>query len=476
MAKLLFLQNIDYEFLGPMYISAYAKAGGHDVRMCLGDKADDFAGVIRKFRPHLLGFSTMTGSHLWARDMALTLKKIHGLPTIFGGAHATFFPEFIREDGADMLVRGEGEEAVREILNCIDTGLDFSHVPNLVIKLKTGSICSNPVRELRRDLDDYTFPDRHLYDALEGSMDRGVRSVITSRGCPFHCTFCFEDSMRALYKGKGKYVRIRSVANVINELRILRSTAGVRTVYFADDVFGLNRRWLYEFLDRYASEIGLPFICLARADLIAVDPEYAQRLANGGCKAVFFGIESGNEDIRNRIIKKRLSNEQIRLAAERLHNAKIKFRTYNIVGLPDETLEDTFATVRLNIEIRTDYPWCSVFMPFPGTALTDYAFERGYLDRTFAFDLLSKSFFSDSKLHLPDIERMTNLQKFFQTAVLWPRTLPLVRRLIRLRPNPLFDAWFAMVYFLVYIRSEHKSFWKTLLFAIHNYRRVFAGK
>ncbi|OIP91023.1 MAG: hypothetical protein AUK24_03545 [Syntrophaceae bacterium CG2_30_49_12] len=476
MAKLLFLQNIEYEFLGPMYISAHAKDGGHEVRISLGDNANDFEPTILEFQPDLLGFSTMTGSHLWARNIAHQLKVRHGLLNIFGGAHPTFFPEFIRESGVDMLVRGEGEETVREILDCIDAGRDFSDLANLTLKFPDGSVRENPVRMLRRDLDDYPFPDRHLYDALKGRIDRRVRNVITSRGCPFHCTFCFEDSMRELYRGKGKYVRIRAIAKVIEELKIQRSTTDVHTIYFADDVFGLNRKWLYEFLDVYKREVGLPFICLVRADLVAADPEYAQRLADGGCKTVFFGIESGNEEIRNRVLKKKLTNVQIRLAAERLHTAGIKFRTYNIVGLPDETLEDAFVTMRLNIDIRADYPWCSVFMPFPGTALTDYAFDRGYLDRSFKFDSLSESFFIDSKLNMPDIDRIANLQKFFQTAVLWPRTLPIVSRLINLRPNRLFDAWFGMVYFLVYIRSENKSFWKTLRFAVYNYHHVLSGK
>lgn len=474
MAKLLILQNIEYEFLGPMYIAANARAHGHEVRLCLGDSAADFRDTIEAFRPDLFGFSIMTGSHRWARDMARELKALHGRPSLFGGAHPTFFPEFIREEGVELLVRGEGEEAVVEILDHIDAGTDYSNVSNLSRKLPDGRVVENPVRPLRRDLDDYPFPDRTLYDALNGRIDRGVRNVITSRGCPFHCSFCFEDAMRELYKGKGKYVRIRSIDRVIAELKELKAGTEVRTVYFADDVFGMSRKWLYEFLDRYRAEIGLPFICLVRADIVAADAEYATRLAAGGCATVFFGIESGNEDTRNRVLKKNLTNEEIRVAAKRLHEAGIRFRTYNIVGLPGETLDDAFETLQLNIEIGADYPWCSVFMPFPGTELTQYAFDQGHLDPAFEFDSLSKSFFTDSKLDMPDIDRIVNLQKFFQTAVLWPRVLPLVRRLIRLPPNRLFDAWFGFVYFLVYIRSERKRFFETLVFALRNYRHVLA--
>jgi anaerobic magnesium-protoporphyrin IX monomethyl ester cyclase len=471
MAHLLFLQKIEYEFLGPRYISALAKQGGHRVRLELGNAIEDFEPVLAEFKPDLVGFSIMTGSQHWARGIALEIQRRHGIACIFGGAHPTFFPEFIHEDGVSMLVRGEGEEAVREILDRIDAGQPYDDVANLTIR--TGSqVRENPLRSLRHDLDDYPFPDRHLYDALNTRFDRSVRNVITSRGCPFHCSFCFEDAMRDLYAGKGKYVRIRSIPKVIEELQALKADPSVKAIYFSDDVFGMSRKWLYEFLPVYRREIGLPFVCLVRADIVAADPEYAERLAAGGCTSACFGVESGNEQFRNQLLVKQLTESQIRIAAERLHQAGIKFRTYNIVGLPGETLEDSFKTIDLNIGIKADYPWCSVFMPFPGTALTEYAIQQGYLDRNFEFNSLSKSFFTDSKLRSPEIEAMTNLQKFFQTAVLWPWTLPLIKRLIRLRPNPVFTAWFGLVYFYVYIRSENKPFLETLRFALRNYQHV----
>jgi len=142
--------------------------------------------------------------------------------------------------------------------------------------------------------------------------------------------------------------------------------------------------------------------------------------------------------------------------------------------LPDETLKDAFSTVELNIRIKADYPWCSLFSPFPGTELTDYAFAKGYLSPTFEYEALSKSFFLDSQLELPDISRMQNLQKFFQTAVLWPASFPVVKQLIKLPPNLIFRAWFGLIYFLVYIRSERRSFFTTLKFAVRNYRHVLA--
>src|SRR6266404_3616400 len=120
--------------------------------------------------------------------------------------------------------------------------------------------------------------------------------------------------MREMYSGKGKYVRIRKIGKVIEECRALKESTGVRTIYFSDDVFGMSKKWLYEFLPEYQREVGLPFICLVRADIVASDREYAFRLAEGGCKSVFFGVESGNESLRNKVLVKQLSDAQIETA------------------------------------------------------------------------------------------------------------------------------------------------------------------
>ena len=473
MAKLLFLQNIDYEFLGPMYISSMLKNHGHECELALGHTLEDFEEKIEKFQPDLVGFSIMSGSHYWGKNMAGKIKEKYGIRNIFGGAHPTFFKEFINEPEVDYLVRGEGEETMKEIMGRIDKNECFHDVPNLSVAKKNETI-HNPLRNLRPNLDEYPFPDRSLYDDLNQLGDRKVRNVITSRGCPFHCTFCFEDAMRDMYKGKGKYVRIREIDRAIDECKRLLAETNAEIIYFADDVFGMKKQWLYDFLEVYKKEVNVEFICLVRADIVASDEQYAYKLAEAGCKSVFFGIESGNEHLRNKVLNKQLTDKQILDAAKLLHDAGITFRTYNIVGLPDETLEDAFSTVELNIKIKADYPWCSIFSPFPGTELTDYAFNKGYLGKEFDYDSLDKSFFLETKLQIPHKREIQNLQKFFQTAVLWPWTYPLIKKLIKLPSNIFFKAWFGLIYFYIYIKSEKRNFWSTLGFALRNYKHVLA--
>uniref|UniRef100_UPI00404A64FB B12-binding domain-containing radical SAM protein n=1 Tax=Flavobacterium sp. TaxID=239 RepID=UPI00404A64FB len=471
MAKLLFLQNIDYEFLGPMYISSMLKNHGHECELVIGQTIEDFKEKIEKFQPDLVGFSVMSGNHYWGKKIAALVKEKYGIQNVFGGAHPTFFKDFIEESEIDYLVRGEGEETMKEIMDRIDKNESFKDIPNLSYSENNKKI-HNPLRNLSPNLDDYPFPDRSLYNDLNKFGDRKVRNVITSRGCPFHCTFCFEDAMRDMYKGKGKYVRIRGVDRAIEECKRLLAETNAEIIYFADDVFGMKKQWLYEFLEVYKKEVNVEFICLVRADIVASDDLYANKLAEAGCKSVFFGIESGNEQLRNKVLNKQLTDNQILKAAKLLHDAGIKFRTYNIVGLPDETLEDAFSTVELNIKIKADYPWCSIFSPFPGTELTDYAFNKGYLGKEFNYDSLDKSFFLETKLNIPHKREIENLQKFFQTAVIWPWTFYFIKFLIKLPPNFLFRAWFGFVYFIIYIKSEKRNFWETFKFALKNYKHI----
>jgi radical SAM superfamily enzyme YgiQ (UPF0313 family) len=471
MARLLFLQNLEYEFLGPMYVSSAARLRGHECRLALGKTLADFAPAIEAFQPDLVGFSIMTGSHRWALDVARQVKQSYQLPNVFGGAHPTFFPQFLNEDGVDMIVKGEGEYAACDLLDAIANGSDVEKIANLGFK-KDGKARINDLRPLPRNLDEYPFPDRDLYAALEDKLDRSIQNVLTSRGCPFHCSFCFEDAMREMYRGKGKYVRLRDIDKVVEECKELQAKTDLRMIYFADDLFGMDKKWLYEFLDVYRKEVGLKFVCLVRADIVASDPNYARRLAEGGCENVFFGVESGNEELRNKVLVKKTTDRQIYRAARLLHDAGIKFRTYNIMGLPGETLEDAFKTVQINIDIETDFPWCSIFSPIPGVALTDYAIETGHLSADFNTSDINQSFFLDNTLELANKREIQNLQKFFQTAVQWPWTFPLVKLLIRLPPNFLFRLWFGFMYFVNYVRSEKKSVRRTLRFALTNWRHV----
>lgn len=473
MARLLFLQDAEYEVMGPMYLSAMLKAHGHRASLQIGRRLSDFRDAIESFQPDLVGFSVISGGHRWALSLARQVKAEYGVRNVFGGPHATFVPGLIREDGVDLVVKGEAEDAVVELLDRVDRRAGLEGIANVSVKSGAG-VRECAVRNLRRDLDEYPFPDRLLYRDLAEDGGLSMRNVLTSRGCPFDCSFCFEGAMRELYRGKGKYVRIRRIDKVIEELRSLKSDPGVKTIFFCDDLFGMDKEWLYEFLPVYRREIGVPFVCQVRADIVASDPEYARALKDGLCAVVSMGVESGNERLRNRVLQKSLSDAQIVHAAEHLHDAGLPFRAYNVLGLPGETFADAVSTIELNIRIRTDYPWCALFTPLPGTRLSDYAVERGYLAPDFHPDQLPASYFDSSPLSIPRKREIENLHKLFQTVCLFPPLLPAIKTLARLPLGWLYRLWFCAVYFFVYLRSYRLTFFPTLRFALRNARRMLS--
>ncbi len=331
----------------------------------------------------------------------------------------------------------------------------------------------NEVRPLIASLDSLPFPDRLLYRRHPDIAFDPVQPVLTGRGCPFDCSFCFNHSLKEIYRGKGAYVRRRSPENVIAELEGLLEPGTVKRIYFVDDAFSSDHAWLERFLELYRASVSLPFHCLVRIDQI--DDPTASLLARSGCKAVFFGIESGDEDIRNRIIGKRLPEPRIREGVRALHRQGIPFRTYNMVGLPGESIDQALRTVRLNIDLKTPFPWCSLFSPYPGTRLAQFAADNGMCEPAGMLGRRFASFHDRSRISGRDMREHENLHKLFQTAVLFPVLLPLIRVLIKLPPNPLFRLWFTLVYGMLYLRSEGRGLFRTVRSALRNARFLPGG-
>ncbi len=472
MARIAFVQNIAFEYLGFMYLSAVLKKHGHEVDVFIsGSNEDKTLKEIEDFSPDLIGFSCTTGIHKWGLKFADKIKKRISCRIIFGGPHATYFPEIIKEPSVDIICRGEGEDAVLDIANKIDKREDISDTMNCWFKINE-TIIKNEQRHLIENLDELPFPDRELYKKKYPYLNRSQKVFMAGRGCPFDCTFCFNHAHMKLYKGKGKIVRYRSVDNFIDEIKTVRKQYGMKTVYMQDDTFILNKKWVAEFSEKYKKEVDLPFVCLIRADL--ADEEIIRMLSEAGCKNAFFGIEAGSEEIRNTILKKKLSDADIKKTAALLKKYGIKFRTYNMLGLPGETLKDAFRTVSLNAEIKTDYPWCAIFHPFPGTELAEYARQKGLLDSS--FDSASPSFFKDSIIKSEYKRSLINLQKLFFYGVRFPMLTPLIKKAIRLKPNILFDFAFLAGYAWCYLKSENLTIKEMLSVGVRNVRGFFFAK
>jgi anaerobic magnesium-protoporphyrin IX monomethyl ester cyclase len=308
---------------------------------------------------------------------------------------------------------------------------------------RNGVITRNPLRPLLtgEELDALPFSDRDLlYAAHTHSRRTKIKPVISGRGCPYNCAFCFNKAYSDLYGGQGHRFRRRSPDNVLRELKEITAKNDVRFILFMDDTFILQDGWLHEFMTRYKSEIGLPFWCQVRANLVTDDK--IALFKDAGCVSVSFGIEAGNDRLRNIILNRNMSREEILSAAEILRRHGIAFMTNNMIGLPTGSLETDFETLDLNVGVRPAYANVFLFQPYPKTALGEWALQQGWMKGS--FDDLSGSVSDDTVIRFGsdgEKRQIENLQKLFALGVQFPRLLPVIRRLIRLPSNQLF--WLA---------------------------------
>jgi radical SAM superfamily enzyme YgiQ (UPF0313 family) len=449
MAKVAFVQNLAFEYMGFMCLSAALKGQSHEVEVFLADEGGQFIEDIAAYDPDIVGFSCITGSHEWCVKIALRLKKVTGARIVFGGPHPTFFPDIIKEEVVDVVCIGEGEGAILDLANDVLKGSGNTNVLNCWFR-KNGNIVKNGVRRLIDDLDSLPYPDRSLYAKKYPFLKTRQKVIFTGRGCPFDCTYCFNKKLRTIYDGKGAYVRKRSVENVIKEIEFIKNTEDPAVIYFQDDTFVLDKKWLKDFSVEYERRVGIPYICLLRVELI--DEEVADMLKSSSCVRVFFGVESGSEELRFKLLNRRVTDDRIINGAAVLKKRGIRFRTYNMLGLPGETLEDAFKTVEINNRIGTDYPWCSLFYPYPGTELEHLAESKGLISTESRRDY--SSFFKKSIIVSDHAGQLENLQKLFFYCVKFPFLKNAIKSIIRLKPNIVFELLFLVSYGWCYKNSE----------------------
>jgi radical SAM superfamily enzyme YgiQ (UPF0313 family) len=437
------------ERYGPMMLSAVLKRAGHSVDLVRAQRysTEELHDRVARLEPAALLFSAMTGEHQYLLEVNRRLKEAYRGLSVFGGPHPTFFPEMIHEPGVDAICRGEGEGAVVELADLLEAGRDYARVPNLWVK-RGGSVVRNDVRPLVQDLDALPFADREILyqDDLE-LRDDPVRLFFAMRGCVFRCTYCFNHRYNDLYEDHGPVCRTRSVGDLLDEMKWVKERWPLRFMQIDDDTFLLHRRpWLAEFARRLPAEVGVPFMCNVRVDLL--DGETARLLKIAGCHAAWMGIETGDENTRQVLLKRRHTNADIVAAVKLLRSHGIRVATQNLCGLPvEDPVATDWETLRLNAACRPDFAWSSLFYPYPRTELGERAVAEGYYDGS--LDDLPETNKIRSILRWGDgrtRSRVENLHKLFGLAAEFPRLGPLVRRLIRLRPNRVF----VLVFFLWY--------------------------
>ena len=450
-----------------MILFAVLKKNGHKCEILIDSLEKDLMKEIKSFNPDIVGFSIVSTRWPWAKDLAKIIKSEFKKPILMGGSHPTFFPEIINEDFIDIVCVGEGEYAILELCNKLEKNEDITEIKNLWVK-KEGRIYKNPVRDLIENLDSLPYADYSLYKKYTFLRNQDYGIFMTSRGCPYNCTFCFNKMYNKIYRGKGKVLRTRSVSNIIDEIKTtISSNKKINHIWFYDDTFILkSKKWLSEFLRRYKQEIGLSFSATARADL--VDEEIIKMLKMAGCNAIRLGIESANPSLREKVLKKGITNKQIINAVNIIKNNKIKLQVYNILGIPEETLDNALETYELSYRIHPQHAWCSLMQPYPKTEIMEIAKEQNLIRRDYSFDELDSSYFNTTPLNINNKKEICNLQKLFQfgNALRIPKSV--MKYLIKFPQNGLFGLIFKINY-TIGIKITDRLSWNYIFWvALHS--------
>jgi anaerobic magnesium-protoporphyrin IX monomethyl ester cyclase len=438
--KVLFIQNNGIqESIGVANLSGILKARGHETDLLLVSHTPDLMGAIRKYDPGLIAFSALTGVHHSIQRLALQIKRQFHIPIIVGGPHPTYSPEMIEQPGIDIICRGEGEHAMAELADAMEHDGDVTGIRNLHIKTRSGVVHKNPMRPAV-PLDELPFPDRELYYKYKFLRDMPMKRFIASMGCPYPCTFCHEPVIRLMYRQdtKSDYLRRKSVRRTVDEIKYIAQRYPLKHVHFSDDLFFIRNsyKWLEEFAEIYPKEVGIPWNCNIRYD--SVREHSADLLEKAMCYGAAVGLESGNQEIREKVIRKQSKNDHIVEGARLLRAKRIKVLTTNMVGLPGETLDNALETVLLNMVLKSNYVRANTFLLFPGLPLVEYAKQNGYLDKDFDIEKHVAEA-TEINIKTPYDKEFRNVAALFWLLVKFtPAWIPFFKKVVSLPDNVLF--------------------------------------
>lgn len=354
--------------MGLALIAAVLEKCGYQVSVidanALGLRPESISGYING--ADAIGITAMTPSIAEAIKIALQLKKTHpDVPVILGGAHATLLPEETLKaaPAIDMVVRGEGEKTIIDLLKAIQAKTSLDVIAGINYR-KDGLIVGNPSCSSFVDLDSQPFLAYHLLPPGKykphppHGRSLPFAALITSRGCPFKCSYCSKPVF-------GYKFRSQNPERVIEEIVYYKKRFGVKEIAFYDDVFTLNKKRVYEIADIMISKsLKIHWTCETRVDL--VDKELLQHMKAAGCYSVSYGIESASQEILD-VINKNVTIEQMEKAVRLTREAGLQAIGYFMVGSPGETTESIQKTIELAKKLRLDYAQFSITTPFPGT-------------------------------------------------------------------------------------------------------------
>ena len=415
--------------IGVSYLSAILKQRGYEtsiLHICeaLGTPfiLEELLIKIEEISPDLIAVST--GENHYA-DMEKLCKKVKNrsphIKIILGGIHVTLNGEtvFTKESVFDYAIRGEGEDAITELVDSIACGKQITNINNVWFKIKN-EIIKNPMRPLRQN---FTLPNMDLenweFEKIT-KLRRGWVNVSMNRGCPYRCTFCHNLSeVRVLQQDFGTkgisntelhYLRLRDIDNMIQELCWIKETYPfVKAFPFVDDTFTFDREYMKKFFAEYKKKVYLPFVCLTTIN--DVDDDLLQVMKEANCDLIRFGIESTSDRICKKIIRRKFSQEKMISVFQKCHDIGLRTFSYNIIAHPSETREEMKSTMRWNARLKPSGIRVSLGYPFRGTDYYEIAKQMDLIDDTLSFH--NYSTYSKFKFSLADKCWIDKFRLFF---------------------------------------------------------------
>ncbi|MBN1996843.1 B12-binding domain-containing radical SAM protein [candidate division KSB1 bacterium] len=340
--------------LGVFILGAIVKEYGWDAEVIVEQSQKiDFENIANV---DMIGISTITPTAPRAYAIADKIRAL-GIPVIMGGPHVTFLPDEALEH-ADYVIRGEAEEALISFIETWENGKDFSQVPNLSYQTD-GKTLHNPMKPLSRSLDENPFPDFSLSQYVRNKIiGKTTIPVQTSRGCPFHCSFC---SVTGMF---GNAYRFRSTENIIEEL--YRYNHKKHSIFFYDDNFTANRRRAKALLRRMIEEkFKFRWSTQVRVD-IAKDPELVWLMKKAGCHTVYIGMESVNpQSLKS--MKKQQTVDEMAQAVKVLHRQGIRIHGMFVYGFDEDDWHTVKETVRFAKRAKLSSTQFLILTPLPGS-------------------------------------------------------------------------------------------------------------
>ncbi|MBQ4123207.1 B12-binding domain-containing radical SAM protein [bacterium] len=397
--KVLLLTMYNEKAPGVRYLANYLVKNGFDTKIVFlkgniyetqpvtKEEINILKELIKKEKYLFIGLSILSSFTLnEIKKIIDIIRKEISAPLVIGGA----YPTIMHKECAklcDIVLRGEGEIPIVKLAKALQENKDWKDISNLCFYNKNGEYIQNEIDNAVQDLDEIGYPiiggnNMYLIDGnklIEGDpqLNTEFYELTCSRGCPFNCSYCYSSKFRELYKGKGRYLRFRSVDNVMEELLdAIEKNPRIKEIRFWDEVFSNENGWIEDFVKRYKKEINLPFHIWGHP--LVIKEHIIEMLKEAGLQRIVVGFQSGSPNVRNNIFRRKETNEQIIQGSKIISLLKIPEVYYDLmICHPLESLKEIKETFDLCLQLEHPFKLNIHGLGFlPGTDIIEIAIEK----------------------------------------------------------------------------------------------------